>query len=91
MALKNRLGEKELVMYAWVGEDDTGDSGVVGLKQGSTPAGMIPLAAMGHHLDRLAKLKTQMEALARLTGKKRYLVKFIGVEIASETLSGRPV
>jgi hypothetical protein len=77
----------KLVMYAWVGEDEHG-SGVVGLKQALVPAGMIPLAAMGHHLDRLTKLKTAMEIQATMFGKKIRLVRFESVEVVEETEAG---
>ena len=76
-----------LSIYAWVGEDEFG-SGRVGIKQGLVPAGMIPLAAMSYHLDRLAKLKPQMEAQAAASGKKIRLVKFVEVEVAAETKEG---
>jgi hypothetical protein len=74
-------------IYAWVGEDELG-SGKVGIKQAMVPAGMIPLAAMSYHLDRLAKLLPVMEAQAMASGKKIRLVKFIAVEVAAETKAG---
>jgi hypothetical protein len=74
-------------IYAWIGEDERG-SGKVGIKQALVPAGMIPLVAMSYHLDRLAKLKPAMEAQATASGKKIRLVKFIAVEIATETKEG---
>jgi len=77
-----------LSIYAWVGEDEFG-SGKVGIKQGLTPAGMIPLAAMSYHLDRLAKLKPAMEAQAAASGKKIRLCKFVVVEVAAETKAGK--
>lgn len=76
-----------LSIYAWVGEDEFG-SGRVGIKQGLVPAGMIPLAAMSYHLDRLAKLKPQMEAQAAASGKKIRLVRFVEAEVAAETKEG---
>lgn len=82
------VGEaKPLAIYAWVGEDEHG-SGKVGLKQGLTPAGMIPLVAMSYHLDRLAKLKPQMEAQAAASGMKIRLCKFVMTEVAVETKAG---
>jgi len=78
-----------LVIYAWVGEDEFG-SGKVGLKQGVVPAGVIPLVAMDFHLDRLTKVKGQMEALADQSDKKRYLCKFVFSEIVDETECGEP-
>jgi hypothetical protein len=77
-----------LAIYAWVGEDEYG-SGRVGLKQGMTPAGMIPLAAMSYHLDRLAKLKPALEAQAAASGKKIRLCKFVMTEVAAETKAGK--
>lgn len=76
-----------LTIYAWVGEDELG-SGRIGLKQGLVPAGMIPLVAMDYHLDRLAKLKPQMEAQAANSGMKIRLCKFVMVEVAAETKAG---
>lgn len=76
-----------LSIYAWIGEDEFG-SGRVGLKQGIVPAGTIPLVAMSYHLDRLAKLKPQMEAQAAASGKKIRLCKFVITEVAAETEAG---
>lgn len=78
----------QLVMYAWVGEDEKGD-GRVGIKRGVVPAGYIPLACMGYHLDRLAKLLPDMEKQAAGSGKKIRLMKFASTgEIAAETKAG---
>lgn len=78
----------DLAIYAWIGEDELG-SGKVGIKQGMTPAGMIPLAAMSYHLDRLAKMLPVMEIQAAKYGKKIRLVKFvITAEVAAETKAG---
>ena len=79
-------GELELV--AWIGEDELG-SGRVGLKQARVPAGMIPLAAMGYHLDRLDKLQDVMEAQARAYGKKIRLCRFKFAGLIAETEAGR--
>lgn len=79
--------QNALAIYAWVGEDENG-SGKVGIKQGSVPAGIIPLAAMSYHLDRLAKLLPAMEAQAERYGKKIRLCKFVMTEIAAETKAG---
>jgi hypothetical protein len=74
-------------IYAWIGEDELG-SGVVGIKQALVPAGMIPLAAMAHHLDRLTKRADVMEWQARLYGKKIRLCKFVMTEVVQETEAG---
>jgi hypothetical protein len=84
MAEQTTLG-----MYAWVGEDELG-SGRIGLKQAMVPAGMIPLAAMDYHLDRLDKLKPVMEAQAAASGKRIYLVRFQMTAIAMQTEGGEP-
>ena len=79
---------KPLAIYAWVGEDELG-SGRVGLKQGRTPAGFVPLAAMDYHLDRLAKLMPMMEEQAAKYGKKIRLCKFVMTEVAAKTKAGK--
>lgn len=77
-----------MTIYAWVGEDENG-SGKVGLKQALTPAGMVPLAAMDYHLDRLARLLPQLEAQAKLCGKKIRLMKFVSTgDVVAETKAG---
>jgi len=82
------VSDEPVSIYAWVGEDELG-SGKVGIKQGLTPAGMIiPLAVISYHLDRLAKLKPQMEAQAAKHGKKIRLCRFVMVEVAAETKAG---
>jgi hypothetical protein len=85
--IKSSLGVS-MVIYAWVGEDEFG-SGEIGLKQGVVPAGVIPLAAMGHHYDRVAKLLPQMEIQATMHGKKISLCKFVFAEVVTETKAGR--
>jgi len=76
-------------IYAWIGEDE-GGSGIVGIKQGVTPAGKIPLVAADFHLDRLAKLLPQMEGMAEMFGKKIRLVKFnITEEVVATTKAGK--
>lgn len=81
------IHDKDLAIYAWVGEDEHG-SGKVGIKMGLVPAGMIPLAAMDYHLDRLAKMMPAMEAQAATFGKKIRLCKFVLTEVAAETKAG---
>ena len=86
---KQVVGEEgqDLAIYAWVGYDEMG-SGQIGLKQAITPAGMIPLAAMDYHLDRMMKLKPQLEAQAEKHGKKIRLIRFVAVELEDETAAG---
>ena len=79
---------KDLTLLAWVGRDEFNDDGKIGIKQGLVPAGFIPLAAMGYHLDRLEPLKEAMESQARTYGKKIRLVRCIYVETLMETEAG---
>jgi hypothetical protein len=74
---------KTIEIYAWVGEDEAG-SGEIGLKQGLTPAGYIPLA--GVRLDKMSQdyLVKAMEKQARRYGKKISLVRFSFVEVIHE-------
>lgn len=51
---------KELVLYAWVGEDEFG-SGEIGLKQGYVPAGLIPLVAIREDKISSAYAKSQLQ------------------------------
>jgi hypothetical protein len=68
---------KGLKCWAWVGEDDGPvRSGEIGLKQGRTPAGMIPLAAVTPGKMHQGYIRDQMRFLVQHTGVKRYLVRF---------------
>jgi hypothetical protein len=75
-------------IYAWVSEDEHG-SGMIGIKQGLVPAGMIPLVAMDYDLEKLRKLKPQMEAQAATYGKKIRLVRFRFDGVIDETEHGK--
>ena len=85
--MKNRLGEEEIAVYAWIGEDEMGN-GKIGLKQGATLAGMIPLVAMDYDLHKLARMLPDMEQQAARYGKKIRLVKLVMTEVAAETKAG---
>lgn len=76
-------------IYAWIGEDEFG-SGQVGIKQGIVPAGCIPLAVMDYDRAKLAKLAPQMEAQAKMYGKRIYLAVFVLAEVMLSTNSGEP-
>lgn len=76
-----------LAIYAWVGEDEFG-SGRVGIKQGITAAGCIPLAAMDYDLHKLTRMVPLMEEQAKRYGKKIRLCKFEMIEVAAETKAG---
>jgi hypothetical protein len=82
--LPERLQGVEL--FAWVGEDELG-SGQIGIKQGLVPAGMIPIVATSPKVGR-PEIAAQMDAQARLSGKRIYLVRFTAVEVVMETATG---
>lgn len=69
-------------MLAYIGEDELG-SGEIGLKQGMTQLGLIPLAFIGTHRDRAESgpMKMQMALQARAFDKPIYLVRYAAVEI----------
>lgn len=65
---------EKFVAYAWIGEDELG-SGVVGLKQGFTAAGLIPLVSIDFDkIDRL-DFHEQLQAQANAYGKTIRLVE----------------
>ena len=68
---------QRLVFYAWVGPNDAPDAKETdkwGLKQGSVPAGIIPLVAVDSW--KVEKQWPQMKGWAVRTGKVRYLARF---------------
>lgn len=78
---------KDIELYAWVGEDEFG-SGKIGLKQGSVPAGLIPIVVVGpdrHKIDRVWK---QAEAQAKVSGKRIFLCRFTLAEVVQYTEAG---
>jgi len=87
-AVVKALGDLEL--YAWVGEDERG-SGEVGLKQGATPCGLIPLVATS--LEKLDDpgLIEQIQKQVNNFGKPIQLCRFhlAGVELIVTPESGK--
>ncbi len=79
---------EELELLAWVGEDEMG-SGRIGIKQALVPAGMIPLAAIGDHLDRLTSdnLLQGLQLQATHFGKTIRLCRF---RFVAEEITIRP-
>lgn len=84
--MKDVIEERSIL--AWVGEDELVKNGRIGIKIGAVPAGLIPLAAMDYHQDRLDKLKPAMEQQAATYGKRIYLVRFAYAEILDQTEAG---
>lgn len=74
IALDRRLAAINL--FAWLGEDELG-SGVVGLKQALTPAGMIPLVATTREKMDQDYIRKCLQSQARAFGKTISLVKFV--------------
>ena len=81
---------RTIELFAWLGEDELG-SGVVGLKQGLVPAGLIPLVATTIDKMHRAELMLAMHAQAALCGKKIYLCRFTFAEVLCETSDGTPL
>jgi hypothetical protein len=77
---------QELEVYAWVGRDEYG-SGVFGIKQGSVPAGLIPMVSIDQ--KKLDKYWGNAEMQAQVFGQRIYLVKLAFVEVVRETQHGR--
>lgn len=84
MSDDERIERLELV--AWVGEDELG-SGQIGIKQGLTPAGMIPLAAIGRDDHKMKALAEQLQLQANTYRKTIRLCRF---RFVSEELVLRP-
>lgn len=66
---------EDLVLYAWVGEDEFG-SGEIGLKQALVPAGRVPLVSVA--LDKLDRreIRHQLQSIVDTFGKPMRLVRF---------------
>jgi hypothetical protein len=76
---------KKIELFAWLGEDELG-SGVVGLKQGVVPTGIIPMVAV--RLDKMEKYWEQAEAQAATYGKRIFLCRFEFAEVVRKTEHG---
>lgn len=66
-------------VWAWMGEDDStppAEPGVVGIKQGITPSGTIPLASCVLGKIEQGYIRQQQQLFAMVTGKRRFLVRF---------------
>jgi hypothetical protein len=70
-------------LYAWVGEDELG-SGEIGLKQGYTRAGLVPLVAIRRDKMDNPNLLRQLVGQAARYGKTIRLVRFTEVEVVKE-------
>jgi hypothetical protein len=77
------MSNDEIELFAWIGEDEFG-SGEVGLKQGLTQAGYIPLVAIHRGKMDRADMILQLERQAAIYGKKIQLARFKFVEVLKE-------
>lgn len=78
----NASGQRDQ-LYAWLGEDEFG-SGRIGLKQGLTAVGMIPLVVVADDLQKVttAPLVAQLQRQADRFNKTIYLARFLEIDEA---------
>jgi len=74
---------EEVVLYAWVGEDEQG-SGELGLKQALCPAGIIPLVSVREEKMRLPFIGLQLQMQATHYGKTIRLCRFTFAGVIEE-------
>ena len=67
-------------IFAWMGEDELG-SGEVGIKQGFTPCGLIPLVSVSQEKIGQPKIAEQMQAQSKAYGKTIRLIRFVAQEV----------
>lgn len=73
---------RELVIYAWVGEDELG-SGELGLKQAVVPAGTVAMVAIDRTKLESQSIRDQLQAIANKYGKARHLVRLSFAAVVS--------
>lgn len=66
---------KKVELYAWVGEDELG-SGVIGLKQGLVPAGIVALVATSREKVDVDYIRAGGQTIVDQFGKTWFLCKF---------------
>jgi hypothetical protein len=76
----------EMSLWAWLGEDEHG-SGVIGLKQAQSPAGLIPIVATRR--AKVERFHPQFEAQAKRYGKRIRFCRFAYAETLRETENGK--
>ena len=67
-------------LFAWMGEDEFG-SGEVGIKQGFTPCGLIPLVLVSQEKIGQPKIAEQMQVQSKAYGKTIRLIRFVAQEV----------
>jgi hypothetical protein len=66
---------KEIVLYAWVGEDEFDSS--LGIKQGATRWGIVPLVSIREDRMDNDNIKNQLQRQANQYGKNIHLCRFV--------------
>ncbi len=74
------IPEKIPDVFVWMGEDELG-SGEVGIKQGLTSCGLIPLVSVSQEKIGQDKIKNQMELQSKSYGKIIHLIRFVAQEV----------
>lgn len=67
---------RQMVIYAWVGEDEHG-SGETGIKQGLVPTGLIPLVSCEHFKLNRDAIREQFQRQANQYGRTIRLCRFV--------------
>ncbi|MCK9458252.1 MAG: hypothetical protein M0R80_01200 [Proteobacteria bacterium] len=67
-------------LFAWMGEDELG-SGDVGIKQGFTPCGLIPLVSVDVNKIAQPLIANQMQTQSKAYKKTIRLIRFVAQEV----------
>lgn len=74
--------EESFEVWAWIGEDEHGST--MGLKQGLSPAGMIPMVAVQRAKVDQTYIREQLQAQVNHYGKPIRLVRLVLIEEADQ-------
>ena len=74
---------KEIKLYAWLGQDEF-NSGEIGIKQASVPAGMIPIVAIDKNKIDRKSIIMQLDLQGKMYGKKICLCEFTFSRVIKE-------
>lgn len=70
----------EIELFAWIGADEESESGIIGLKQGMTPCGLIPLVATTQGKMDQTYIVKQIQTQATRYARTIRLARFVLVE-----------
>lgn len=71
---------KKLELFAWIGEDETGKTNEIGLKQAFCPAGLIPIVTTTKDKAMSNNIPAQLYEQSNTYGKTIRLCKFVFAE-----------